>query len=121
MQWDKLANEESVTKAVDALANANINVITVNTSEEAKKKVLEMIPQKAEVMQMTSVTLDTMGVSKEINESGKYESVRNKLFKLDRNTQHHEMQQLGAAPEWAVGSVHAVTEDGKVVIASNTG
>jgi len=31
------------------------------------------------------------------------------------------MQKLGAAPEYAVGSVHAVTEDGKVIIASNTG
>src|SRR5581483_9685420 len=27
----------------------------------------------------------------------------------------------GAAPEWSLGSVHAVTEDGKVIIASNTG
>ena len=31
------------------------------------------------------------------------------------------MQKIGAAPEWTLGSVHAVTEDGKVVIASNTG
>ena len=72
-------------------------------------------------MQMTSITLDEIGVSKEINESGNYDSVRNKLNKLDRNTQHREMQQLGAAPEWAIGSVHAVTEDGKILIASNTG
>jgi len=40
---------------------------------------------------------------------------------MDRKTQGLEMQKLGAAPEWAVGSVHAVTEDGKVIIASASG
>ncbi len=44
-----------------------------------------------------------------------------KLYSLDRETQGLEMQKLGAAPEWAVGSVHAVTQEGHVVIASNTG
>lgn len=35
--------------------------------------------------------------------------------------QAREKQRLGAAPDWAIGSVHAVTEDGKVLIASATG
>lgn len=54
-------------------------------------------------------------------ESGKFTSVKNELSKLDRAKDGHLMQQLGAAPEYAVGSVHAVTQDGKVMIASNTG
>ena len=40
---------------------------------------------------------------------------------MDRNTQGLEMQRLGAAPEFVIGSVHAVTQDGKVMIASNSG
>jgi hypothetical protein len=121
MQWNTLATDKSIKKTVAALKDANIESVIVETGAEAKKKILEMIPKKAEVMQMTSITLDTIGVSQEINESGKYDSVRNKLYKLDRNTQHKEMQQLGAAPDWSIGSVHAITEDGKVLIASNTG
>jgi hypothetical protein len=31
------------------------------------------------------------------------------------------MQRLGAAPEWTIGSVHALTEDGHVLVASATG
>jgi hypothetical protein len=72
-------------------------------------------------MTMSSVTLDTIGLAKEINESGKYNSVKAKLMKMDRTTQGLEMQKLGAAPEYVVGSVHAVTQDGKLLIASNTG
>jgi hypothetical protein len=40
---------------------------------------------------------------------------------MDRKTQGSEMQKLGAAPDWVVGSVNAVTQDGHVLIASNTG
>ena len=38
---------------------------------------------------------------------------------MDRATQGREMQKIGSAPEWAVGSVHAVTETGQIIIASN--
>jgi len=72
-------------------------------------------------MSMSSVTLDTVSISKEIQESEKYNSARKKLLSMDRRTQDLEMQKLGAAPEWAAGSVHAITEDGKVIIASQSG
>src|SRR5258708_8066999 len=121
MQWDTLANKESLKKATEALKAAGIESVVVENADEAKKKVFEIVPEKAEIMTMTSITLDTIGVSKEINESGKYDSVRNILNTLDRNTQHREMQKLGAAPELAIGSVHAVTQDVKILIASMTG
>jgi len=40
---------------------------------------------------------------------------------MNRDTEGRQMQQLGSAPEWTLGSVHAVTENGEVVIVSNTG
>ena len=70
---------------------------------------------------MTSVTLDTIGLSEEINKAdSRFRPLRDKLYAMDRNTQVQEMNRLGAAPEFVVGSVHAVTEDGHVLIASNT-
>jgi hypothetical protein len=119
--WDELANPESIAKVVESLKTNGINVVVVENSEEAKKKVLELLPPGSEVMTMSSVTLDTVGLSKEINESGKYNSVKAKLMKMDRKTQSLEMQKLGTAPEYAIGSVHAITQDGKLLIASNTG
>lgn len=116
-----LANEESLKKTVASLAENGIASIVVNNKSEAKGKILELIPEGAEVMTMTSVTLDSLDVLPELNESGKYNSVRAKLNTMDRETQGVEMHKLGAAPEYTIGSVHAVTEDGKVVVASNTG
>ncbi len=121
MNYNTLADKNKVDATIKALSANGINALSVENSEEAKKKVLELIPQGSEVMTMTSVSEDSTGISKEINESGKYNATKPKLMKMDRNTQSLEMQKLGAAPEYATGSVHAVTEDGKVLIASNTG
>ncbi|HKC14449.1 MAG TPA: lactate utilization protein [Patescibacteria group bacterium] len=119
--WTELPDQKIIEKTIESLKANGIDAFSVENGKEAKEKALELIPQGAEIMTMTSVTLDSIGLPKEINESGKYDSVRNKLNSLDRKTQGREMQKLGAAPEWVVGSVHGITQDGKVLVASNTG
>jgi L-lactate utilization protein LutC len=121
MQWNTLANDESIKKTADALKENGIDTIVVKDGEEAKKKILEMIPKNSEVMTMTSITLETTGIANALNETGDYDSIKTKLSKLDRNKDAREMQQIGSAPEWAVGSAHAITENGTLVIASMTG
>ena len=120
-KWERLAGEESIKRAVAALKANGIEAFVVENGAEAKRKVFEILPKGAEVIDMTSITLDVIGVSKEILESGRFNSVRKKLNALDWKTQGDEMRKLGAAPEWTVGSVHAATEDGSLLIASNTG
>lgn len=120
--WDELADEQTIQNTIKALKQNGIEAVVVRNGEGAKKKVLESIPKGSEVMTMTSVTLDTIGLSEEINKAGgRFKPVRNKLYAMDRNTQQQEMNRLGSVPEFAVGSVHAVTEDGHILIASNTG
>lgn len=119
--FSRLADDEAINKTKDALIKNGINVLVAENGAEAKGIVLKMIPEGAEVMNMSSVTVDSIGLAKELNESEKYNSVRGKFAKMDRKTQGLEMQKLGAAPEWSVGSVHAVTEDGRIIIASATG
>ncbi len=118
-KWDKLADKQAVEKTMRALKAHNIESYFVSSGSEARKKVLEILPKGAEIMDMTSVTLDTAGISKEIQESGKYNAVKPKLY--GNELEKREKKRLGAAPEWVIGSVHAVTEDGKILIASNTG
>ncbi len=121
-KFGQLASDESIQKVDKALEVNNVKTIIVENSQEAKEKVLELIPAGSEVMTMTSVTLDAIGLSEEINKAdGNFKPVRDKLYSLDRKTQAQEMNRLGAAPQVAIGSVHAVTEDGHVLIASATG
>lgn len=120
--WNQLASQETIKETVKALQKNGIEALVVKNSKAAKEKVVELIPKGSEVMTMTSVTLDATGLSKELNRAnGKLKPVRDKLYAMDRNTQAQEMSRLGAAPQFVVGSAHAVTEDGHVLIASATG
>jgi len=120
-EFGLLADDEIVLTTAEALVKNGITVHITENAEEAKKQVLEIIPLHSEVMNMSSVTLTATGLEKEFVESGNYEAVKNKLTRLDRNKQGQEMKKLGAAPEWAVGSFHAVTQSGHLFIASLTG
>lgn len=119
--WNNLADDELINKTVESLEKNNIEVLVVNDRDEAKSLVLRMLPEGAEVMNMTSVTLGQCDLDEEINKSGKYESVRNKILSMDKETQTLEMNRLGSGVPWVIGSVHAVTSDGKILIVSNTG
>lgn len=116
-----LATDVQIERTILALNLNNIYAIVVENGVEAKKKLLEMIPVGAEVFTSTSTTLETLGINEEINQSGRYNSVRAKLDSMDRTTQNREMQKLGASPEYMIGSVHAVTETGRTIVASMTG
>ena len=115
-----MASDSEIEETINSLKKNGIEAFVVENGNVAREKVLEMLPKNAEVFNSTSVTLDTIGLSKEIVE-GNFNSVRKKFMSMDRNSQGKEMKMLGAAPEWMVGSVHAVTQDGKVLIASATG
>ena len=109
-KYGVVADQATIEKTVEALEKNGIHTLIVETGAEAKEQLFELLPKEAEVMNMTSTTLDTIGVSKEIMESGNYKAVRKELESLDRETQGLEMQKLGAAPEWVVGAQKLVKD-----------
>jgi acyl-CoA hydrolase len=119
--FDKIASQSRLAKTAEGLTIRGFEVYIANDSNDAKNKVFEIIPAGAQVMNMTSVTLDTLGISETINGSGKYDSVRKKLTEMNSEKDGAKMRALGTAPDYAVGSVHAITEDGEILIASATG
>ena len=61
-----------------------------------------------------------LGITAEIETSDRFRAIRPQLSKLDRETQKREMAKLATAPDYMLGSVHAITEDGSLVIASGS-
>jgi len=116
-----LASDETITTTREALTKSNITTHIASSKEEAIQLAKTLIPESSEVMTATSTTLDQLDLTTHFNDSGNYNSVKSQLVKMDRATQGSEMQKLGAAPEYVIGSVHAVTADGKIVIASGSG
>jgi hypothetical protein len=120
-KYTTIPSDEIILQTADALRENGVTVYVVDNATQAKAKALDLIPKGAEVMDMTSVTLDTLGLSKEIQESGIYFSARKKSYALDLVKQSKEIQSLRSIPDWTIGSVHAVTQDGKVMVASQSG
>ena len=121
MKYTKLASEEVITRTAEELNANGINVKVVDDKKAASELIASLIPSGSPVMTMTSETLRETGIEELVNVSGEYQSLKNQLYSMDRATQGREMQTLGAAPEYAIGSVHAVTTHGELIIASNSG
>ena len=122
-KWTQIPTDDVINKTVEALKANNIEAFVVENGEEAKKKFFELVPEKSEVFTNTSTTLDQLGITEEINESGKFVSLKNKVSEMPANTPEEQIKkrQIGTAMQYSVGSVHAITQDGHTVIASGSG
>jgi hypothetical protein len=115
------ADLDRLQRTAEALQGRGFHAHVVADGAAARQLVLDSIPEGAEVHTALSETLTELGIRTEIEESGRYDSVRDKLALLDRETQGREMRKLGAAPDYIVGSAHAITDDGVVMVGSGSG
>ncbi len=120
-KFSRPASEDRTRRVMSALENNGFKVKIVDNLEVLRKAVLAQIPSGAEVFTSTSVTLDQAKLTETLNDEP-YVSVRNMLMPLYGVPEKAlEMKRLGSASDYAIGSVHALTEDGQAVIASASG
>ena len=120
-RFTALPDDDTLAATIVALEEHGFSVEVVEDLDAARRATLNRIPAGSTVMTNTSVTLDETGVADAVNGDGPYESARNKMFALDFQTQVQEMKAIAGQPDYALGSVHAVTRDGTLVIASASG
>ena len=120
-RFDTLPDEQTLAATVTALEEHGFSVEVVDDLEAARQAVLSRIPHGSSVMTNTSVTLQQTGIADAVNAGGPYDSARTKMAELDFATQLQEMKAIGGQPDYALGSVHAITRDGTLVIASASG
>ena len=121
MSAETAMTSDLLERVATVLRSHKIDVTIVDTADEARATVLGLVPEGAQVHSGKSKTLEDVGLYSELMESGRYDALRPKLYAMDRATQAAEMRRLIAAPDFMVGSVAALTEDGALVAASATG
>jgi len=112
------ASEQTLQGLAKALSERNLTPLVVDTPADARRAVLEIIPEGAEVHSGKSKTLEDAGLFSEFQDSGRYDFVRTRMFAMDRATQSREIRKLISAPDYMVNSAQAITEDGVIVVAS---
>ena len=121
LEFERPAGRARLERTAAALASHGFLAQIADSAKEARRLVLEAIPDGAEVHIALSETMRELGITAEIDESGRYDSVRSRLRLLDRATQGRQVRKLGAAPDYIVGSAHAVTDDGEIIVGSGSG
>jgi hypothetical protein len=112
---------ERLERAAAALAAHGFTAEVLDDAVAARARVRELIPEGASVFTGASETLRLSGIDEDINGSGRYDAIRPRGLTMDRATQLAEIWRLMSTPDVIVGSVHAVTETGSLVIASASG
>jgi hypothetical protein len=120
-RFTALPDDGTLAKTAVALEEHGFGVEIVDDLEAARAAVLARIPEGSSVMTNTSVTLQETGIADAINGDGQYGSARNRMLALDYATQYQQMKAIAGEPDYALGSVHAVTRDGVLMIASASG
>jgi LUD domain len=115
------APAQRLERAAAALTAHGFTVEILDDAAAARTRIKDLIPEGASVFTGASETLRLSGIEEDINNSGRYESLRHHGLTMDRATQIDEIWRLLSTPDVIVGSVHAVTETGSLVVASASG
>ena len=120
--FDSLASADVISKTEKALTEKGFLPETVATGAEALARIKELIPVGVSVMNGSSRTLDEIGFVQYLKEG---EHNWNNLHKIILEEKDPEKQSMlrkqSALSDYYLGSVHALTENGELVIASNSG
>jgi len=121
LRWTGPAPADRLERAAAALTAHGFTVEVLDGVAAARARIQDLIPAGASVFTGASETLRLSGIEADINASGRYDAIRPRVLAMDRATEADAIRRLLASPDVAVGSVHAVTETGSLVIASGSG
>jgi hypothetical protein len=120
-QFTDPAPAERLERAAAALAAHGFTVEILDDAAAARTRIRDLIPEGASVFTGASETLRLSGIDADINDSGRYDSIRARGQAMDRVADADEIRRVLASPDVIVGSVAAVTETGSLVAASASG
>src|SRR5258706_2678232 len=122
MTYDTLASQESLNKTTKALIEKGYNVLIAENASDALAKIKTLIPEKASVMNGSSMTLNQIGYS-DLLKSGKIEwnDLYSKIRAESDPGKSKELRKKSTMSDFYLGSVHALAENGEFIIASNSG
>lgn len=122
MAYDTLATQEAIDTTAAALKSNNFDVLVVDTGALALEKIKELIPKGVSIMNGASKTLGQIGFTDYLKEGihGWNNLHAGILAETDKEKQG-DLRKQAVLSDYYLGSVHALTQTGELLIASNTG
>ncbi|MCL4473052.1 MAG: lactate utilization protein [Actinobacteria bacterium] len=122
MEFVQLPEPARIERAAEGIRNRGMYAETVQSPEQALERLVSLIPEGASVMTGASVTLEKIGFI-DLLISGKHpwKNLKDKIFAEKDPARLVELRRRSTMADYFMGSVHAITEAGELVIASASG
>lgn len=120
--WSSIPNKALVDSVQRKLTENNVEVINVKNREGALQQLKRILPPAAGVMTASSTTLDQIGFTSFLNsDEHSLSLVGRKVWAENDAEKRHDLRRQATVVDYVVGSVNAVTADGKLVAVDATG
>lgn len=121
MSYDTLASSSVVAQTTKSLENNGIEVIFLESGAEALEMIKNLIPDGATVMNGSSRTLEQIGFVDLLKEGGhSWNNLHDNILAETDLEKQMALRRQSVLSDYYLGSVHALTENGELIIASNT-
>ena len=122
MDFNQLATKETVEQVIENLKNRGITAILVETKEQALEKIKELIPEGMSIMTGSSTTLDQIGFTDLlISKNHPWKNLKDEILNESDPQKRNELRKNSVLADYFLGSVHAVTKKGEILVASASG
>jgi L-lactate utilization protein LutC len=122
MDYSRLAENETVERTVTSLQAKGYAVQVVSDETAALAAIKDAIPTGASVMNGSSTTLEQIGYLSYLEEGTHgWRNFHALITNENDKDKRTALRRESTTADYYLGSVHAVTENGELLIASNTG
>jgi len=121
-KFETRASARTIRTVEEALTSNGFLPETVETGAEALARIKELIPRGASVMNGSSRTLEEIGFIAQLSGGGHgWNNLHDGILEEKDSTKQMELRKYSVVSDFYLGSVHAVTEEGELVVVSASG
>lgn len=122
MDYTTLAKDEILEKIALAASSKNLKTHIVGNKAEALEKIKSLINAGATVMTGASKTLDEIGFV-DLLKSGNHhwKNLKDTILNEEDPAKKNELRNQSVFADYFLGSVHAITEEGELIVGSASG
>ena len=122
LNYTDLATDAQIQDTIAAVEARGIKVHLVDTPEQALEKIHELVPAGAEIMTGGSQTLRHIGLEDLlISKAHPWVNLKDAILAENNPEKQGKLRAQSILAPYFLGSVHAISETGEIVIASGSG
>jgi L-lactate utilization protein LutC len=122
MDYESLKDTKTVEKTIEALKTKNVTAVSVKTGAEALEKIKSLIPKGVSINSGASKTLEQIGYIEYLKSgSHGWNNLKEAIVAEKDMAKQGLLRKQATLSDFYLGSVHAITETGEMIIASASG